>query len=378
MLKKLITILKQSLNKDTSDQEVAHEVLTFLGNHGTHQTNPQAWYDDWYYHESDSWDDSFSKNYSRWPQGYSQTQKNGGNSFDDPNSGTQEEPFQHVNASRHRTARFIDPGQWNGTPVLTNYNAVQEALTKGDDFPGNLIITTNESVVSSLQQCWSAFNCDKPFTVAIATVQPSKGPSISIWWNKGPKHGARPVHQKVVLYQVGNTKGPEPQEAKQVTFPDKIGPKLVTLRLIVPDFYRKAFLANDQKDTPTTAIGSWAKQLNIPASSLTGGNWQELNLKHGKMMIAHIRTTADIAQKATSHSGFQGFFATTLPGPHSPRDKVVWVPRKSDESIEHYFRSACALAAKHKKPMAIRQGGSSDLGLVGADIQIEGISRIKT
>lgn len=132
------------------------------------------------------------------------------------------------------------------------------------------------------------------------------------------------MHQKVVLYQVGNAKGPEPQEANHMTFPDKIGPKLVTLRLIVPDFYRKAFLANDQKDTPTTVIGSWAKQLNIPASSLTGGNLQELNLKHCKMMIAHFRTTADIAQKATSHSGFQGFFATTLPGPHSPRDKKLY------------------------------------------------------
>jgi hypothetical protein len=123
------------------------------------------------------------------------------------------------------------------------------------------------------------------------------------------------VHQKVVLYQVGNTKGPEPQEAKQVTFPDKIGPKLVTLRLIVPDFYRKAFLANDQKDTPTTAIGSWAKQLNIPASSLTGGNWQELNLKHGKMMIAHIRTTADIAQKPRATVVSKGSSRPRCPAP---------------------------------------------------------------
>lgn len=86
-------------------------------------------------------------------------------------------------------------------------------------------------------------------------------------------------------------------------------------------------------------IAAWAKQIDVPVSRLTGGNRQNLHLKHGNMMVAHIRTIAELAKKAEAHSGFQGFFATVLPGPRTQRDKVVWIPRRSGESTEDYFRS---------------------------------------
>ena len=226
----MITLLKQSLNKGNTDCEVATSVLNRLKTHETQTSHHRSWGHDWVDYECHTWKQTYYESYSDWSYGPKNQQWELSRSEVNPHAELTVSS-RHVTQVKHRTAKFVDPFQWRGNPVLTHFHAVQDALHKGHELPGNLVLTTDESVVQSLKQSWSAYNCDKPLSVAIATVQPAKGPSVSIWWHKGPKAGANPVRQKVLLHQLGSEPGPVPQDAKQVTFPEKTGHKLVTLRL---------------------------------------------------------------------------------------------------------------------------------------------------
>ena len=69
-------------------------------------------------------------------------------------------------------------------------------------------------------------------------------------------------------------------------------------------------------------------------------------------------------------SGHQALFATTLPCKLAPtRSSVTWVPRSENMTAEVYWNYVKKQSELKKCPMAIRQGGNSDLGLIGANPQ---------
>lgn len=43
--------------------------------------------------------------------------------------------------------------------------------------------------------------------------------------------------------------------------------------------------------------------LNVPASTLTGGNWKELTIKNGKLLIAHLRPPAPLSVRTVASAG---------------------------------------------------------------------------
>ena len=104
--------------------------------------------------------------------------------------------------------------------------------------------------------------------------------------------------------------------------------------------------------------------LGCPLSTLTGGSWEHTEHKQSKVLVGHLRLTSTEADRVAALSGTRGLFATKLTSLDS-RPEVAWIPRAKDESIEEYMRRVAGEAHKRKVPQAIRQGGGSDLGLVG-------------
>ena len=71
-----------------------------------------------------------------------------------------------------------------------------------------------------------------------------------------------------------------------------------------------------------------------------------------------------MANRAIKLSGSRAIFATIVHKTDTCSD-VRWVPKPKDEPSEDYARRVAAEAAKRSVPQAFRQGGGSDLGLVG-------------
>ena len=108
--------------------------------------------------------------------------------------------------------------------------------------------------------------------------------------------------------------------------------------------------------------------LGCPLADLTGGNWERAERvddpKAGPVVIGHLRVAATLATKIVSKSGTRGLFSTRL---HKSTEKpqVAWIPKAKDESTEDYFRRVAAEAQTRRVPQAFRQGGMSNLGLIG-------------
>lgn len=235
LAKKLGAILKQSVDKAPPDQEVANEVYQML------QPRAQHSWKGWGYRGSWNYWTGTPGNRSGWNSFVCQ-----GRRFEDPGNDWNDafyakgtaatQPIQQVNFFWTRNfANSIDPMQWRGNPVLTNPAAVETALAEGKGLPGNLVVTAVLEIA-----------------VALAAVEPARGPAVCMWWRIFFKERGKPVRQKAKLYQLSSTEGPCPQTSTQV----------------VPDFFRKAFMAEGNKGSPTTVIGSWASALQVPVSKL--------------------------------------------------------------------------------------------------------------
>lgn len=82
------------------------------------------------------------------------------------------------------------------------------------------------------------------------------------------------------------------------------------------------------------------------------------------MLVGHIRAPEHFAQKACALSGKRGLFATVVT---SNRQPVAGCPKTKEVDDHTYFRAASAEALRRGASLPFRQGGQSDLGLVGVD-----------
>lgn len=275
-------------------------------------------------------------------------------------------PHWNFHLKGPRFAFHINQLEWSDGASLCNLNDINKAISNGDNLPGNLIVTRDPNAVRELRTIWDAHKCDHPLTVA--EVQPkdagSSGPLTSVWWKPGKHKGVRPLLQNLKLTQISSKPGPTLKTGKKTTIPHKVSPSLVTLRLITPQFYRECFQVDAARETPMEIIRFWAQKISCRVSLLTGGHWQLIQHKHGCFRIAHLRISRELAEKAVEQSGHDGYFASILATKDTPLAPVVWVPRQPGMDCETYFKLASSLAQKQGKPLAIRQGGYNDLGII--------------
>lgn len=266
------------------------------------------------------------------------------------------------------TPRFavkILPSEWKDNPVVTTLPKIQKALSEGLELPGNLIVTRDNEIVKEASNIFSAFGCqDKKLTVAVVGAQ-ATGPSVCVWWSQAKTQGGSPQRVQLKLVQIGRGPGPTLKPPAVTNIPKPVGDKLVTIRFLAPAFYRKYIPGVCQEDSPKTIIAAWAQMTGCQASSFTGGRWEIATHAHGKILIGHVKMTKVQADKCLPLSGRNALFVTQVP-PEDGRKGVAWIPRNA-APLEEYFRQALTQAQTRKAPLVIRQGGGSDLGIVGVD-----------
>ena len=270
------------------------------------------------------------------------------------------------NPQNSRFATQICPAEWTGEAVLTTMPQVEKALAEGTPPPGNLIITKDQTVSTALVSLWNAYNLNDTYKMTVATVKAEQGtgPCVSVCWAQGKMAQTHSQRLQVALTKVGNLEGPKQSTPVVTNIPKPVGEKLVTVRLLAPAFYRQYAPGVTKEDTPMTVISTWATNVGCQAALLTGGNWQVVQHAHGRILIGHLRVSPELAKKLVAASGRHALFAT-LVDKTAEKKPVWWVPRaKLDQ--ENYFRQCLTEAQAQKISLALRQGGGSDIGLVGA------------
>ena len=407
LARKLIAVLKTCLKEGSSDSEVAETFLKHLPQ--TQQPEPQrivswadAWDDQEPRQEAESWSrpakrhrhdsgDYLHQFYPKEPN----SKKGKGHGLSETRSNQQVRPRSwaqsvaeepHPKRGRnteeagerdaltktytHRFASHINPHEWAGNVKLCKLADLEKALSLGDPLPGNLVISPDPKVVKEAKILWSAHEGSEPLTIGISAKESGEKHQtpVSIWWKPGKQTDSRPVRSFLNLTHISAEKGPTVAAPIKISIPNKKGPELVTLRLLVPDFYRQFVCGTHHADDPGTVISSWAKHVACPVASLTGGRWEKVSHRHGNFLIAHVRTSKKIADMICESSGH--LFATTLPCKLAPtRSSVTWIPRSENMTAEVYWNYVKKQSDLKKCPMAIRQGGNSDLGLIGASPQ---------
>ena len=96
--------------------------------------------------------------------------------------GTGQEPVRGP-----RFAVKINPTEWLGAPSLTTLPKLEQALTQGNEPPGNLIINCRSTDrCSGLKASGQPLDCKtQKLTIATINNKPSSSASVSVWW-KGP------------------------------------------------------------------------------------------------------------------------------------------------------------------------------------------------
>jgi hypothetical protein len=263
-----------------------------------------------------------------------------------------------------RFAVKINPTEWSGEPSLTTLPKLEQALTQGEEPSGNLIITADPQIVAQAKNLWAAFDCKtQKLTIATINNKPSSSASVSVWWKEPGKNASGPPNRvQLQLSQIGTSPGPVPITAVVTNIPKPQGSKMVTVRFLAPAFYRKHVPGVSKEDDPATVIGCLASTVGCQASLLTGGRWEVATHPHGRILIGHLKVTEELAQRLAKVSGTQALFVAVLN--QTNQKEVAWLPRAKQET-EAYFRQSLTRAQAAKMPLVLRQGGGSDLGIVG-------------
>ena len=270
----------------------------------------------------------------------------------------------HQTKPRVRFAVKVLDREWTGDPIMTSIPQIINALKDDKTIPGNLIFSADPQVVDEVKQIWSAYELRGEMTVAITAPPNSVGPTVSIWWTSD-KNKPMPYRYKAQIHQITDFEGPVPKPAQQVQLLNSQGPKIETVRLLAPAHFRSHIAGVDTLDTPVSIISEWSKLLGVSVAKLTGGNWQKLAHPKGQLLVAHLRLSQDLAKRICDLSGTRGLFATLVT--KDSRQPVSWLQRGQNKDNSLYYRDAVAEAQKHHVPLAFRQGGGNDLGLVGID-----------
>ena len=184
-----------------------------------------------------------------------------------------------------RFAAKVAPLQWTANPKLTTLNQLKKSLEESGQVDANLIISKDD-ISQDIKQLWDAYGIASPLTVARVVAADQPGPCVSIWWDLSKARSHKPVRCKVQTWQAAPSTGPVPQKPQIIEdFKIKDSPKLVTVRVLAPDFYRKHVPGVRGHDSAQSVLAEWAQLLNCRVAALCGGNWQRVHHKHGDIVI---------------------------------------------------------------------------------------------
>lgn len=264
-------------------------------------------------------------------------------------------------------ATRICPDEWTESPKVVSLSRLKQCLQDNETVPGNLIISNRADTCEDVAALIAAYEFQGPITLATPDPQNALAPAIAVWWSGSRDRRGPPERVRLKLQQMSEVHGPKLKPPTTVkTLPQKKVP-LCTLRVLTPAGYRKFVLGPGKQDDPATIIGELAREAQCQASVLTGGHWQKVtHSAGGPCLIGHLRVSVELAEKFVRNSGKRAIH-TLVFDKTKAQPPVVWIPRPEKADDEKYFRYVAAQSADKKCPIAFRQGGGRDLGLVGAN-----------
>ena len=198
------------------------------------------------------------------------------------------------------------------------------------------------------------------------TEQTSLSPAAALWWGPQPSEHARPTRSKLFIRQMGDEPGPELKAPTTVTIKQDSRTALTTVRVSAPAAYRALSLDKNVEDSPDRVVAELCRLAGCKATALTGGRWQRVSFKSGSTLVGYIRVPDSLYLKLRALSGNRGVFCSPA-GKDRESTQVAWLPKEAGFSTEDYHMYALAQAQHSKLPLAYRQGGGANLGLIGAE-----------
>eukprot|EP00438_Fugacium_kawagutii_P019168 Skav219357 [mRNA] locus=scaffold76:500390:505839:- [translate_table: standard] len=263
--------------------------------------------------------------------------------------------------------------EWQHTPKLTTAEKLLEAISNGNDLPGN-IAEVSEQQCQDIIDSWQAFEPTGSFTL--------------FWQGSTPpaEYSTRRVRAQLqgssqfaptqlVLRTFGNNNCPFPKAATTAKIPQDLATEnRCFIRITAPQHFRQIFRSNSKPDEPShilAEISSW----QLPAATLgqlTGGEWQRLWTKQGNHIQGHIKVRNALAEQLLQKSGHKAIFFTKT-GAREGQSKVQWHKRQQAETDEDYYRRVADLAGG--SAIRFRTGGAADLGTDSDEVTNNGKRR---
>ena len=238
--------------------------------------------------------------------------------------------------SQPQFAVAVNPVEWDSEVKVTSLAAVRKALEDGEPLPGNLMLAQDPRVWYELRDLFAAHDVAEAFTFACPASADTLAPTLSVWW-KSPKQAPRPQRQKLDVYSMTCSPGPDPRPPNQVVIRKSSGSEQCTLRLSAPEAYRCCFVGQGGKDSPSVIVAEWAKVLSVRTTPLTGGHWQTVHDTCGKVLVGYVRVPKSLAEKAVALSGKRALFASIVSN-KTIGEKIRWMRRDRIVAHEDYFR----------------------------------------
>eukprot|EP00435_Cladocopium_sp_Y103_P008586 s5966_g2.t1 len=280
---------------------------------------------------------------------------------------------QHSQQQQQRYIQGFITSEWQHTPKLTTAEKLLDAISNGNDLPGN-IAEVNAQQRQEITDAWQAFEPTESFTLCW---QGNTAPAAySTRRVRAQLHGSSQfVPTQLVLRTFGAGNCPFPKAATTAKIPQDLAAEgRCFIRITAPQHFRQIFRSNTKPDEPShilAEISSW----QLPAATLgqlTGGDWQRLWTKQGNHIQGHIKVRNALAEQLLQKSGHKAIFFTKA-GAREGQSTVQWHKRQPAEPDEDYYRRVANLASG--SAIRFRTGGATDLGTDSSDTASKGKRR---
>lgn len=269
------------------------------------------------------------------------------------NDKVQQQPFQaNCQNWQRRQANHIfqlNDLEWTLPTKITSVQAMRQALQEGTKIPGNVVIATVAADVDHLKDLCTAVQAKESFTI-LAT-DDGKEALQGTHARVAVKRRASRTFQleSVALHAVmhsQNSPGPWIKPATKVKILKPEAPEKITVRVIIPNHYRKLFSDKVDHERPGEILANLAASLGIPSHHLGGGQWRGETLRNKDQLVGYLKVCKATAEAMQKGSGSFGVFANMIQS-NRRSEKIVWFKRSESEDDDHYF-SRCLTDAKDK------------------------------
>ena len=255
---------------------------------------------------------------------------------------------------------------WKHRDII-EYDDLEASLSDGKSLSGLICMVTSAQAMEC-RKLASAHMLDSIFALAISDREcPSDGLPA------GSTQSWLPVMkwdvQLVWLLPLCTALPKTPFRSNIINIRHPVEDDLVTLRIALA----LRFMKTEESELALKSPAQYLATLLPPKSEVRAYGWTRCCVAGDDRLIGYIKTKPDMSLLLEGQSGRKAAFFTRLQADvrARPVEAVQWITKEKGEMCMMYYQRCLALSDKHAKPLALRAGGGSSLGIRG----LEGVAR---